>query len=353
MTTPHTPPLAVDTDLSSFFLSYPSSFFPSEYPEEIMPDLDYDLFLAPEALCMQRAQSLSSLPTEMLIQHPTPTRKSIQFPLDPRLTAALLTPSTTSPSTPILHSSMPDLMDTTSSQTHSLNRVIYPPAKSAKRPSPARFSTPGVFLQPPTSTMLYPTLYTPSHSRKSSSEASLDAMDPSAAASFLAQISTQLDATFCASELVVEKRVYDEVDCSDLQPAGCPPTYAEFYSEYSGSNSSVDESPSAAETAENCLRPVVKRRRSRRTTHLPPRPPNAFILYRRYQQAHLRRVRPGLHLQQTSRLIGEWWRGEGEGTRERYRELAARVKREHQEKFPGFRYKTEDGRKEVKDEDQE
>jgi hypothetical protein len=79
---------------------------------------------------------------------------------------------------------------------------------------------------------------------------------------------------------------------------------------------------------------------------LPPRPPNAFILYRRQQQAHLRRTRPGLHLRLASKLIANWWKMESEEVKAHYKKAAENEKQEHMKKYPGYRYRPRlEGRK--------
>jgi len=94
------------------------------------------------------------------------------------------------------------------------------------------------------------------------------------------------------------------------------------------------------------------RRRSSAKAELdsPPRPPNAFILYRRQQQAHLRRACPGLHLRTASKLIAVWWKSEPESVRVHYRTEAELEKRIHREKYPDYQYKPKGtkGRKDSK-----
>jgi len=72
---------------------------------------------------------------------------------------------------------------------------------------------------------------------------------------------------------------------------------------------------------------------------LPPRPPNAFILYRRHQQAHLRSERPGIHLHLASKLIATWWRNETVETKEYYRTLASEGRKELLKRFPDYKYR--------------
>jgi hypothetical protein len=72
---------------------------------------------------------------------------------------------------------------------------------------------------------------------------------------------------------------------------------------------------------------------------MPPRPPNAFILYRRHQQAHLRNERPGIHLHVASKLIATWWRNESAAAKEYYRSLATEGRKELLKRFPDYKYR--------------
>lgn len=72
---------------------------------------------------------------------------------------------------------------------------------------------------------------------------------------------------------------------------------------------------------------------------LPTRPPNAFILYRRHQQAHLRQARPGIHLHLASKLIATWWKNEPESTKAHYRRLATHGREELLKRFPDYKYR--------------
>jgi len=79
----------------------------------------------------------------------------------------------------------------------------------------------------------------------------------------------------------------------------------------------------------------------------PPRPANAFILYRRQQQAHLRRTCPGIHLRTASKLIAIWWKNETDAVKTHYRAEAMSEKKLHQVKYPDYQYKPK-GNKERK-----
>jgi len=79
----------------------------------------------------------------------------------------------------------------------------------------------------------------------------------------------------------------------------------------------------------------------------PPRPANAFILYRRQQQAHLRRSCQGIHLRTASKLIAIWWKNESDAVKAHYRAEAVSEKKLHQVKYPDYQYRPK-GNKERK-----
>lgn len=90
--------------------------------------------------------------------------------------------------------------------------------------------------------------------------------------------------------------------------------------------------------------PPPRRRPPPQDPASPPRPPNAFILYRRHQQAHLRRTAPGIHLRVASKLIALWWKREPEPVKAHYRCEADEEKKLHALKYPGYRYKPKSGK---------
>jgi len=122
-----------------------------------------------------------------------------------------------------------------------------------------------------------------------------------------------------------------DADLVALGPAPCPSASAflDFYA----------QSPTAESPTSPNANGAVRRRKTRRDSNTPPRPPNAFILYRRHQQSWIRDHKPGVHLQQASKLIADWWKNEPEPVLRYYRALAEKVKREHNKRFPGYRYR--------------
>lgn len=71
----------------------------------------------------------------------------------------------------------------------------------------------------------------------------------------------------------------------------------------------------------------------------PPRPPNAFILYRKDQHAIVQQHHPGILNSDVSRLIAKMWRSETQLTKDKYHDMAFQYKDAHLQKYPGYRYK--------------
>lgn len=70
----------------------------------------------------------------------------------------------------------------------------------------------------------------------------------------------------------------------------------------------------------------------------PPRPPNAFILYRKNQQAHILRQNANLCNNDVSRIIGSMWNGESPAVKEQFHLLAQEMKEKHRAMYPMYRY---------------
>ncbi|KAI8848401.1 putative HMG box protein, partial [Chytridium lagenaria] len=74
-----------------------------------------------------------------------------------------------------------------------------------------------------------------------------------------------------------------------------------------------------------------------------PRPPNAFILYRQDKQPELLEqlqatCSKSLNSKDMSILIGRMWKEESAEEKQRYKNMSSQIKREHQEKYPNFKY---------------
>ncbi|CAG8440150.1 9301_t:CDS:2 [Scutellospora calospora] len=70
----------------------------------------------------------------------------------------------------------------------------------------------------------------------------------------------------------------------------------------------------------------------------PPRPPNAFILYRREKQPGILAAHRHLTNAQISRYIADLWRGESNETRLHWEREADKTKLEHMKAYPNYVY---------------
>ncbi|KZT26796.1 hypothetical protein NEOLEDRAFT_1062187, partial [Neolentinus lepideus HHB14362 ss-1] len=80
---------------------------------------------------------------------------------------------------------------------------------------------------------------------------------------------------------------------------------------------------------------------SRTTIVQPPRPPNAWILYRSDKLREMPPVPPGMPRRaqaDVSREISQMWKNESEVVRSEYERLAEVRKAQHQNAYPGYRY---------------
>ncbi|KAJ2366919.1 hypothetical protein H4S01_002448 [Coemansia sp. RSA 2610] len=69
-----------------------------------------------------------------------------------------------------------------------------------------------------------------------------------------------------------------------------------------------------------------------------PRPPNAFILYRKAKQAEVIRDNPGVSNKDVSCIIGQMWKSEDPAVQDKYREQAEMEKKKHKEMHPNYKY---------------
>jgi hypothetical protein len=80
-------------------------------------------------------------------------------------------------------------------------------------------------------------------------------------------------------------------------------------------------------------------RGTKQQTKRTPRPPNAFILYRREKQPAIIAAQRHLSNAQVSRQISEMWRNESNETRLMWERLADRKKLEHMKAYPDYVYR--------------
>ncbi|KAJ3516443.1 hypothetical protein NM208_g14841 [Fusarium decemcellulare] len=70
-----------------------------------------------------------------------------------------------------------------------------------------------------------------------------------------------------------------------------------------------------------------------------PRPPNAYILYRKERHHLVKKLNPGITNNQISQVLGQCWNMETREVRAQYKSMAEAIKKDHREKHPGYQYK--------------
>jgi hypothetical protein len=88
--------------------------------------------------------------------------------------------------------------------------------------------------------------------------------------------------------------------------------------------------PTKKDVAPNGKIPKVKK---------PPRPPNAFILYRRAKQPTIVAQHQGITNNEVSKEIGRMWHEEPMEVRLKFQKMAEAAKEEHMKKYPEYRYR--------------
>ncbi|KAJ1963109.1 hypothetical protein GGI12_002247 [Dipsacomyces acuminosporus] len=84
-------------------------------------------------------------------------------------------------------------------------------------------------------------------------------------------------------------------------------------------------------------RPVKRNGRATKPKRT-PRPPNAFILYRKAKQAEVIRDNPGVSNKDVSCIIGQMWKAEEPMVQDKFREQAEIEKKKHKELHPNYKY---------------
>ncbi|KAI9795489.1 MAG: hypothetical protein M1833_007019 [Piccolia ochrophora] len=69
-----------------------------------------------------------------------------------------------------------------------------------------------------------------------------------------------------------------------------------------------------------------------------PRPPNAFILYRKHHHPLLKENDPSMHNNEISVILGRQWKNETPETKAHFKSLAEQVKQEHTKAHPEYQY---------------
>nr|AKM95189.1 mating-type protein MAT1-2-1 [Cordyceps militaris]AKM95190.1 mating-type protein MAT1-2-1 [Cordyceps militaris]AKM95191.1 mating-type protein MAT1-2-1 [Cordyceps militaris]AKM95192.1 mating-type protein MAT1-2-1 [Cordyceps militaris]AKM95193.1 mating-type protein MAT1-2-1 [Cordyceps militaris] len=69
-----------------------------------------------------------------------------------------------------------------------------------------------------------------------------------------------------------------------------------------------------------------------------PRPPNAYILYRRDRHTLVKKSEPHLSNNEVSQVLGKAWNAEPPEVRQRYKEMSERIKKALLERHPQYQY---------------
>ncbi|KAH8836252.1 MAT1-2-1 [Drechmeria coniospora] len=70
-----------------------------------------------------------------------------------------------------------------------------------------------------------------------------------------------------------------------------------------------------------------------------PRPPNAYILYRKERHHHVKKANPGITNNEISQVLGRAWNMETSEVRQKYKEMSLRIKQALLEKHPDYQYR--------------
>ncbi|OLY82948.1 Silenced mating-type M-specific polypeptide Mc [Smittium mucronatum] len=79
-----------------------------------------------------------------------------------------------------------------------------------------------------------------------------------------------------------------------------------------------------------------------------PRPPNAFIIYRKEIQADVIKSNPGVSNKEISCIIGKMWKAAPQSIKDEYKEKADQEKIDHKKKFPDYKYQPRKSKKAIK-----
>ncbi|KAJ4259639.1 hypothetical protein NW762_007569 [Fusarium torreyae] len=70
-----------------------------------------------------------------------------------------------------------------------------------------------------------------------------------------------------------------------------------------------------------------------------PRPPNAYILYRKERHQLVKQNNPGITNNEISQVLGKCWNMETREVRARYKQKADQLKEEHRQMYPDYQYR--------------
>ncbi|KIW14261.1 hypothetical protein PV08_07043 [Exophiala spinifera] len=113
-------------------------------------------------------------------------------------------------------------------------------------------------------------------------------------------------------------------------PAGAPASLE--------SVSSSTRQPGSAQVDHTKTSAIAPKLRLPRRNARVPRPPNAFILYRKKHHALLKAVQPDLPNNDISIILGKQWKQESEGVKNYFKTMAEIIKVQHAKANPGYQY---------------
>ncbi|CAG8510197.1 14896_t:CDS:1 [Cetraspora pellucida] len=119
-------------------------------------------------------------------------------------------------------------------------------------------------------------------------------------------------------------------DATSFSFSESEPSYNDSSSIAAGA-AATDENESGKKSPPGCSKAQLEKR--------PPRPPNAFILYRREKQPAILAAHRHLTNAQISRYIADLWRGESNETRLHWEREADKTKLEHMKAYPNYVYR--------------
>ncbi|CEJ91388.1 hypothetical protein VHEMI07104 [[Torrubiella] hemipterigena] len=70
-----------------------------------------------------------------------------------------------------------------------------------------------------------------------------------------------------------------------------------------------------------------------------PRPPNAYILYRKERHSLVKEAQPNITNNEISTILGQAWNRESREVREKYKAMAHEIKISMLKKYPDYQYK--------------
>ncbi|CAG8670990.1 34064_t:CDS:1 [Gigaspora margarita] len=82
-----------------------------------------------------------------------------------------------------------------------------------------------------------------------------------------------------------------------------------------------------------------KSKKQRRKENKALRPPNSFILYRKYQQSEIKKRYKNLTNANISKVVSKMWQNESEKVKFQFEKLADQMKVEHQKNYPDYEYR--------------